>query len=206
MPVNARRSRRSGPSRCRRRGCMPSSRGSCHSSAPLGGLSRCAPAPRRTAGSCVFGPAVGGARAEARHRLDAGGDEHVALAGLDRVERHPGGLQRRRAVPVDGGAGQEVVAELDGDDAGDVVAGLTGGLAAAPWNRRCRRVERRDLVQRGAHHLAARSSGRMSWSDPLTARPIGERAGATMTASGMTVTLPRGAIGRMRTAATATTG
>ncbi len=33
---------------------------------------------------------------------------------------------------------------------------------------------------------AARSSGRMSTSDPLTARPIGERAVATMTASGMT--------------------
>ena len=33
---------------------------------------------------------------------------------------------------------------------------------------------------------AARSSGRMAASDPLTARPIGERAVETMTASGMT--------------------
>ena len=32
---------------------------------------------------------------------------------------------------------------------------------------------------------AVRSSGRMLVSDPLNARPIGERAVATMTASGM---------------------
>src|SRR5439155_21926853 len=38
--------------------------------------------------------------------------------------------------------------------------------------------------------VAVRSSGRASRSDPLTARPIGERAVATMTASGMRVTLP----------------
>src|SRR4051812_31328738 len=34
--------------------------------------------------------------------------------------------------------------------------------------------------------VAARSSGRRSTSDPLNARPMGERAVATMTASGMT--------------------
>src|SRR4051812_21545657 len=33
--------------------------------------------------------------------------------------------------------------------------------------------------------VAARASGRRSLSDPLKARPMGERAGATMTASGM---------------------
>ena len=32
---------------------------------------------------------------------------------------------------------------------------------------------------------AVRSSGRMSFSDPLLARPMGERAVETMTASGM---------------------
>ena len=35
----------------------------------------------------------------------------------------------------------------------------------------------------------ARSSGRMVVSDPLNARPIGDRAVATMTASGMTNSL-----------------
>ncbi len=34
---------------------------------------------------------------------------------------------------------------------------------------------------------AARSSGRIEASEPLKARPIGERAVETMTASGMTV-------------------
>ena len=47
------------------------------------------------------GPVVGGALGEARDRLDAGGDEHVALAGLDRVEGHPGGLHRGGAVAGD---------------------------------------------------------------------------------------------------------
>src|SRR5262249_14582589 len=37
-----------------------------------------------------------------RRRLDAGRDEGVALAGLDRVERHPDRLQARRAEAVDG--------------------------------------------------------------------------------------------------------
>ena len=37
-----------------------------------------------------------------RDRLDAAGDERVALAGADRVERHADRLQRRRAEAVDG--------------------------------------------------------------------------------------------------------
>ena len=37
-----------------------------------------------------------------RDRLDAGGDERVALAGLDRVVRHADRLQARGAEPVDG--------------------------------------------------------------------------------------------------------
>src|SRR5262249_17219172 len=76
-------------------------------------------------------PAVGAAVDEPRNRLDAGRDEYVTLPGLDRVKRHPRRLQRRRAVPVDRRAGQEVVAELDRDGTGDVEAGLTARLPAA---------------------------------------------------------------------------
>src|SRR5207244_3060339 len=51
------------------------------------------------------GPAVGVALAEPAHTFDAGGDERVALTRLDRVRRHTDGLQRRRAVARDRGAG-----------------------------------------------------------------------------------------------------
>ena len=195
----ARRSRRSGPSRCRRRGC-------CRRRA--GRATRRRPRTAATVRSCASSNsgvlavrrAVGSADAEPRHRLHARGDEHVALAGLDRVERHPGGLQRRRAVPVDGGAGQEVVAEFDGHRAGDVVAGLAGGLARSPSSgRRCRAGPATGTLSSAARTIwAARSSGRMVASDPLTARPIGERAVETMTASGMTgsLTMSRGCDGQ----------
>ncbi len=45
----------------------------------------------------------------ARDGLDAGGDVRVALAGLDRVEGHPRGLQRGGAEAVDGAARHVVV-------------------------------------------------------------------------------------------------
>ena len=72
---------------------------------------------------------VRGAHSVARDRLDAGGDEDVALAGSDRVRGHPDRLQRARAVAVDGDAGNLVEPREHGRDARDVVAGLTGGLA-----------------------------------------------------------------------------
>src|SRR6201999_1501413 len=98
---------------------------------------------------------VGAALGESRHRLDARRDERVALTGFYRVERHPRGLQRRRTVAVDGGAGQEVVAELDGDGTGQVVTGLAGRLATAQDQVvDLVGVELRHLVQRGAHHLS----------------------------------------------------
>ena len=105
-------------------------------------------------------PAVGAAVHEAGHRLDARGDERVALARLDRVERHPGGLQRRRAVAVDRGAWQEVVAQLDGDGAADVVARLARGLAAAHDEVvDVARVKGGHLVQRRPHHLRGKVIG-----------------------------------------------
>ena len=67
----------------------------------------------------------------ARDGLDPGGDEHVTLAGLDRVERHPGGLHARGAVAGERRAGQVVVAEQDGDHPGHVEALLAAGQAAA---------------------------------------------------------------------------
>jgi hypothetical protein len=101
-----------------------------------------------------IGQRVRAALDEPGHRLDAGRDEGVALAGLDRVESHPDGLQRRRTVAVDGGAGQEVVAELDGDHAGHVEALLAAGQAAAQDQVvDLVGVERLDFVECGAHHL-----------------------------------------------------
>ena len=102
----ARRSRRSGPSRCRRRARWPSSRGSCHSVTPPASATVGALPGRRRRTGFLASAVVGHAGAEAGHGLDAGRDEGVALAGLDGVERHPGRLQRRRAVAVDGRAGQ----------------------------------------------------------------------------------------------------
>ncbi len=122
--------------------------------------------------------AVGGTDAEARHRLDTGGDEHVTLAGLDGVEGHPGGLQRRRAVPVDGGAGQEVVAELDGHGAGDVVARLTGGLGAAHHQVvDVVGIQRGHLVQNGLHHLRGEVVGAHGGQRPLDGAADGRAGG-----------------------------
>lgn len=47
-------------------------------------------------------------------------------------------------------------------------------------------VQCRNLVERGAHHLDGQVVGPHADSDPFMARPIGERAVETMTASGMT--------------------
>ena len=62
--------------------------------------------------------------------LDAGGDEAVALAGLDRVGGHADRLQARRAVAVDGHARDVVEPGEDRHDAGDVEPGLACRLAA----------------------------------------------------------------------------
>jgi hypothetical protein len=76
------------------------------------------------------------------------------------VERHPRGLQRRRAVPVDRRAWQEVVAQLDGHRAADVEAGLTTGLPAAHDQVvDLAGVQRRHLVQRRTHHLGGEVVG-----------------------------------------------
>jgi hypothetical protein len=70
------------------------------------------------------------------------------------VERHPGGLQRRRAVPVHRRARQEVVTQFDSDRAADVESGLATGLAATHHQVvDVARIQRRHLVQRCAHHL-----------------------------------------------------
>ena len=93
------RSPRSGPSRCRRRAGR--SAASTCGWPPLGARLRA----RVGLGELRVGRAgVGRAVLEAAHGLDAAGDEHVALAGLDRVRGHADRLQRRRAVAVDGDA------------------------------------------------------------------------------------------------------
>ena len=141
-------------------GSLPSSRGSCQSWPPCGVLlgARLRVLELRVPG---VGDVVRGAElGEARDGLDAGGDEGVALAGLDRVERHPRGLHRGGAVAGDRGAGDLVVPEQRGHDAAHVVAGLAAGEAAAEdqvVDRR--RVQLRDLVQRGLDDQRAQVVG-----------------------------------------------
>ena len=77
------------------------------------------------------GSGVAGTGCVAADGLDAGGDEAVALARLDRVERHADGLQARRAVAVDGDAGDVVEPGEHSDDTGDVEATFAGRLADA---------------------------------------------------------------------------
>ena len=100
-------------------------------------------------------PAVAAAVREPAHAFDARRDQHVRLAGLDRVEGHPGGLQRRRAVARHRGPGQVVVAEQHGDHPGHVEALLAAGQAAAEQQVvDVVRVELRHLGQRGRDHLS----------------------------------------------------
>src|SRR5690606_40019313 len=61
------------------------------------------------------------------HALHPGGDEHVALTRLDGVEGHPGGLQRRRAVPGHGRTRDVVQSQHDRDHPGHVEPLLASG-------------------------------------------------------------------------------
>ena len=74
---------------------------------------------------------VAGASGVAADGLDAGGDEHVAFAGLDGVGGHADRLQARRAVAVDRHARDLRQSRQHGHDPGDVESRLTGRLAAA---------------------------------------------------------------------------
>ena len=133
---------------------------------PLGGLVE-----QRVLGA---GQGVRAALGEPGNRLHAGGDERVAFAGLDRMEGHPDGLQRRRTVAVDGGARQEVVAQLDGDDAGHVEALLASGQAAAQDQVvDLVGVQLGYLVQRGAHHLGRQVVGPDADQRPFHGAPDG---------------------------------
>ena len=132
---------------------------------------------------------------EAADGLDAGGDEHVALAGLDRVGGHADRLQRRRAVAVDGDAGDVAQPGEDGDDAGDVEARLAGGLAAAQDQVLDERADRAagtlssSAVDDQRRQVVGAARRRAS---PCWPGRSGVRAVATMTASGMASIVPTG--------------
>jgi hypothetical protein len=146
------------------------------SGSPSGGLhGGCRPASApcaRPGGEDRVRGGVAGAGAVAADGLDAGGDEAVALAGLDGVGRHADRLQAGRAVAVDGDAGHVVEAGEDGDDAADVEA------------RPRRRADRMPMIRSSTSAactsgtLAIRaltiwvdmSSGRMLTSEPLWRR------------------------------------
>ena len=92
-----------------------------------------------------LGPEVGAAVHEPADGLDATGDEDVALAGADRVGGHADGLERRRAVAVDGDARCVEPGEQRGD-AGQVEPRLARRLGAAPDDvLDLGGIERRDL-------------------------------------------------------------
>ena len=147
------RSPRSAPWRCRRRaaGRRPAGRASPRRR-PRPRLGACAArgvVEQRVHG---VGQRVAAALDVPADRLHAGGDEHLALAGLDRVHGHPRGLQGRRAVPGERGAGKVVVTEQHRDHPGHVEPGLATGQAAAQHQVvHVRRVQLRHLVQRRAH-------------------------------------------------------
>ena len=117
---------------------------------------------------------------EPAHGLDAAGDEHVALAGLDRVRGHADGLQRRRAVAVDGDARRAVEARRGArrpaprcspaSPAGCAQPQMTSSTSAGSSGRRPSSSSACTIV-------APRSSGRQSTSEPLLARPIGRAGG-----------------------------
>ena len=135
---------------------------------------------------------VGRAVHVAAHRLDAGRNEDITLAGADGVGRHADGLQRGGAVAVHRHAGHVPEPGQDGRHPGDVVAGLAAGLAATEEHvLDLGGVQLGHLLEHGADARGRdRSSGRHSTSEPLLARPMGVRPVATMTASGM-ATAPR---------------
>ena len=114
------------------------------------------------------GQRVGAALREPGHRLHPGRDEHVALAGPDRVQGHPGGLQRGGAVPGDGGAGQPVVAEQHRDHPGHVEPLLAAGQPAAEHQIvDLGRIELWHLGQRGPHQLHGQVIGPDRGERPL---------------------------------------
>ena len=105
--------------------------------------------------------AVGHAVDEPADGLDATGHEDVALADLDRVGRHPDRLQRRRAVAVHRHARHARNPREQRGHAGDVVAGLAGGLTTPPQHvLDLLGVERGDLFE----HRADDRAGQVVWT------------------------------------------
>ncbi len=123
-----------------------------------------------------------------RDRLDAGCDERLALARLDRVERHPDRLQARRAEAVHRRARHRHRAARRGAPR----AGR-GSSPASPAGSRSRPSRRRSPraaapapvpARRRPRTRRGRRGGRRR-AIPWPARPIGVRAVETITASGM---------------------
>src|SRR5581483_5455866 len=115
-------------------------------------------------------------------RLDARGDEGVALAGLDRVVGHPDRLQRRRAEAVDGRPRDGVGQPGEQRRAAAEVHALL--LLREPQPTITSTISSRGspgtLARAASIANAHRSSGRASTSEPLCARPIGVRAVETI--------------------------
>ena len=126
----------------------------------------------------VGGAVVGHTVDEAADRLDAGSEEDVALAGLDGVAGHADRLERRRAVAVDGDAGDVRHVGQHRDDAGEVHAGLTGGLAAAQDEVLDEvAVERRHLLEDGVDDLRGEVVGTHVDQRTLHGPPDGRAGG-----------------------------
>ena len=88
----------------------------------LGALTRSLEDRIRCGVACATGVAADG--------FDTGSDEAITLACLDGMRRHANGLQARRAVAIDGDAGDIVQSSEHGNHACDVETTLTCRLTA----------------------------------------------------------------------------
>jgi hypothetical protein len=94
------------------------------------------------------------------------------------VEGHPGGLQGRRAVPVDGGAGQVIVSEQYRDHASHVESLLAAGQPAAEDQiAHVSGIELRHFRQRRRHDLRGQvvraDARKRAFARPANGRPRG---------------------------------
>ena len=147
------------------------------------------------------GHAVGLALAVAAHRLDAGGNEDIAFARPDGMGRHPDGLQRRRAVSVDGRA-RRVEPREQRRDARQVVALLARRLRAAEqYVLDLVRIRARTFASTAFMTSRRQVVGARVDERALAGAPDGGAGRATITASGIgaprgrTPFLPAGRVG-----------
>ena len=126
-------------------------------------IARCSghAAPRRGGKDRIVGvDGIDSSRTEAsiaRDAVHARGDEGMTLTGLDRVEGHPGGLHAGCTKAIDRCCWYIIKSELHGDPTRHIATLFITRLHAADVDViECARVQRLDLVQRGADHAGCK--------------------------------------------------